>query len=219
MRKKFFIASVAISAITLFLACAGGKTETTEEAEGKNFNTLISEGDFAGAHAMLLETISDCNNDMIFGIDEDDVYSMADALYKDWILDIIYSDTNNPEMAISQLLAEYPILGKKIGEGLQSSECKYEPFVFGTSHYNQLCDKIFTAALMVKKYDIAESIVNAYMKDIEIVEGDGHNDNNTALKVNGVKVDYYHCYVTYSTKSQTEARKKLDEARKNSEQQ
>lgn len=219
MRKKFFIASIAISAITLFIACAGGKTE---EAEEKDFNTLISEGDFAGAHAILQEEINNSYNlnDEISGSDRaKKIYSMADVLYKDWILDIVYSNTENPEIAISQLLAEYPIFGEKKAAGLQNYYYHKNPFVSGTSHYNQLCDKIFTAALMAKKYDIAETVINAYMEDIDVKEGPHYAPRGTTIVVDGVNVDGDHCYVKYSTKSQTEARKKLDEARKNSEQQ
>lgn len=212
MRKKFFIASIAISAITLFLACTK-----------KDFNTLISEGDFAGAYDILLAEIKNSRHDL-YGNDfvylEDikeitkevsNIYSMADILYKDWILDILYSDTDNPEKAILQLLAEYPILGVKGETGLQDYFYDKYPFVSGTSHYNQLCDKIFTAALMAKKYDIAETIVNAYMEDVEVIKPNYYGE-----VVEGVEMDGNHSYVKYSTKSQTEARKKLDEALENS---
>lgn len=217
MRKNFFIASVAISAITLFIACAGGTTgttETTEEAKEKDFNTLISEGDFAEAHAILQAEIKNRKEDLAheWHCKEAaiEIYSMADMLYKEWILDVMSTNTENPEIAVIQLLTAYPILGEKKEGGLQDYSYYKNPFVNGTLHYNQLCDKVFATALLSKQFDIAESIVDAYMEDINVVEG------HYGLKVHGVVMDGNHSYVEYSTKSQTEARKKLEEARKNS---
>ena len=216
--KKLFILSIAISAITLFTSCIGGTSETSEE---KDFSTLISEGDFAAAHAILQAEINNCDYDLNdeFGADNreaaNNIYTKADVLYKEWILDVISTDTENPEMAVAQLLMEYPILGEK-KEGFQRAGYYANAFVSGTSHFNQLCNKVFTAALLSKQYDIAEVIVNAYMDDVELVQGvslDSHPENP---RINGVEVRRGDkCYVTFSQKSKTEAQKKLDEARQN----
>lgn len=219
--KKLFILSIAISAITLFTSCTGCEmytetietNETNETNEEQDFNALIAEGDFAAAHAILQTKINNCYNlnDNILGYnDAQRMYSMADVLYKEWILEVISTDTENPEMAVVQLLMEYPIFGEK-KEGLQDYYYYKNAFLSGSSHFNQLCDKVLTAALLSKQYDIAEIIVNAYMEDAEVTTGD-----YPPIKVDGVELDGDYCYVKYSTKSKTEAQKKLNEARKKS---
>ena len=212
--KKLFILSIAISAITLFTSCIGGTSETSEE---KDFSTLISEGDFAAAHAILQAEIKNNRNldhDIFYDPETaaNNIYTMADVLYKEWILDVISTDTENPEMAVVQLLMEYPILGEK-KEGLQNRSYQENAFLSGTSHFNQLCDKVFTAAILSKQYDIAEVIVNAYMDDVELVTGLHSYSNPDNPQVDGVEVMWEKCYVKFSPKSKTEAQKKLDEAR------
>ena len=224
MKKIFFIALIVLSGLIGYSkyedfayeekvtnAKASSKTTDTTDNE-PDFSTLISEGEFALAHKMLQEEIGNTSylDNNILGEDEaGDLYTKADLLYRSWILDIIYSDNDNPQAQIAQLLMEYPIFGAK-KSGLQDYYYSQNTFLMGSKHFNQLCDKLLTAAISVKKYDVAEVIVNAYMEDPEVTKGSDEN----YPKVDGIKVDGNHCYVKFTKKSQTEARNKLKEARR-----
>lgn len=219
MKKIVFYTLIAASAMVLFSSCdilndilnINGKT-----SKEKDFTTLVSEGEFALAHKMLQDKIN--NTDISYSIIAEpkakDIYAMADFLYKDWILDAIYTNSDNLELVVSQLLMEYPILGEK-KSGLQDySYGSHSAYLSGTSHFNQLCDKIFTTALTLKKYKVVEVVVNAYMEDADITMGYNRWDTTPPSPVvDGHKIDGDHSYIKFSNKSQAAARKRLQEAR------
>lgn len=215
MKKNVFYTLIAMSAMVLFSACGNSNSNNNKSNETssneKDFSTLVSEGEFALAHKILQDKIR--NADIRDHIDErkaKDIYAMADILYKDWILDVIYTNSDNPELVVSQLLMEYPILGEK-KSGLQDYYYgSYSAYLSGISHFNQLCDKIFTTALTLKKYNVAEVVVNAYMEDAEVTMG----THSPYPVVDGHSIDGNHSYIKFSNKSQAAARKKLQEARR-----
>ena len=227
MKKIFFIALIVLAVLIgyskyedfAYEKVTNAKTSSKTTDNEPDFSTLISEGEFALAHKMLQEEIGNTSylDNNILGEDEaGDLYTKADLLYRSWILDIIYSDNDNPQAQIAQLLMEYPIFGAK-KSGLQDYYYSQNTFLMGSKHFNQLCDKLLTAAISVKKYDVAEVIVNAYMEDPEVTIGErGYDENGKAVypKVDGIKVKDGHCYVKFTKKSQTEARNKLKEARR-----
>lgn len=222
MKKNFIGHCAKMLAVAMIGVCLIGcgsngnsnsnsNNESQKDFATKDFATLVSEGEFAVAHKMLQDKIRDTN---IISITDEkytkDIYAMADILYKDWILDAIYTNSDNLELVVSQLLMEYPILGEK-KSGLQDDYYGYySAYLSGTAHYNQLCDKIFTTALTLKKYNVAEVVVNAYMEDAEVTMG---TSSGPSPVVDGHSIDGNHSYIKFSNKSQVAARKKLNEAR------
>lgn len=227
MKKIFFIALIVLAVLIGYskyedyayekLTNAKKSSKTTDNEP--DFSTLISEGEFALAHKMLQEEIGNTRflDDNVLGEHKaGDLYTKADLLYRSWVLDIIYSDNDNPQAQIAQLLMEYPIFGAK-KSGLQHAFYSDNAFLIGSIHFNQLCDKLLTAAISVKKYDVAEVIVDAYMEDPEVTQGERDHDKNGKIvypKVDGINVKDGDCYVKFTKKSQTEARNKLKEARR-----
>lgn len=210
--KKYYML-IAMIAIMLFSACGNSNNKkSNEKSNEKDFPTLVSEGEFAEAHKMLHDKINKTNiRNILLETNAKDIYAMADILYKDWILDAIYTNSDNLELVVSQLLMEYPILGEK-KSGLQDYYYgSHSAYLSGTTHYNQLCNKIFTTALTLKNYNVAEVVVNAYMEDADITMG---NDTSRPPVVDGHSIDEHHSYIKFSNKSQAAARKRLQEARR-----
>ena len=212
MKNKYLngicILLISIIYMNFFINC-NHKTEENQKTETEpTFEELVAYGDFPVAKTILSKELINVD---IYNIDK--VYDKADLLYRDWILDILASDENNKQAKIIQLCGEYPIIGNK-KEGLQFYDFKDRDdggYSKGSSHYNQLCDKILNSAILMKNYEIANDIIELYMQDPEITNG----SFKTNIIIDGKKIDGNHSYVKYTWKSKEAAKKKLNEVKKN----
>lgn len=206
----------------LMFSCGGvgtgssEKTEnTTEDAEKyteDDFSDLISQGDYENAEFVLKESIAKANKNGngYHGMNGSStgearkIYGMASQLYKARAMDIIKNNGEASELAI--LLSEYPVFGTKEA-GLVEYRYYENAYPIASNSFNTLCDNLLNAALAVNNYELAQTIVNLYMEDVNVTKGD-HK-----LVVDGVEVDGNHSYSKITNTSKEAAQKKLNSSR------
>ena len=214
IRKSVFLFSLIT--FFAFTNCNHKSAESATSDESKEteitFEELVSQGEFAEAR-MLMKKHKPKYNRFNLGVSPDIVYENADLLYGDWIMEIISSNEENKNAKIIQLLGEYPIEGSKV-YGLQDYSIERENlYMVGSRHFNKLLDKILNSAILLKNYDLAEIIIDAYMEDPYVTQGESSVEY-TKVIVDGKKIDGNHSYIKYNWDSKTAAQKKLNEAKR-----
>lgn len=204
---------IAVSIICL-ASCSSKKSEDTKEdiKEELNFSKVVANGDFAEAHELLNIQLKDVDDFHT----KDDLFANINLLYKAEAIELIAGDAENTKTNLTLLLLEYPMVGNKVKDGLQDYSAydkRRNPYDISLAKFNSLCDDLLTAAIALKKYELAQIIIDSYKEDCSIFKGEG---SGIIYKDKGIKVDGNNSYIEYSWDSKNAAQKKLAEAMKNS---
>lgn len=136
--------------------------------------------------------------------------SKKDIDYIEFIQFILNSNIEDRDDKVLQILSSYPNDGLRL-EGLSTDFFNGNKYRDQITSLNNLLNRTLDLALSQKNFELADQIIYLYKEDVNMIWG----DINNPPKVNGIKVDEDHCFITHSWKSREAAKKKLNEAKRN----
>lgn len=204
--------------VCVLYACSSSNSSNSNSSDESNekkieFSEVVANGDFAEAHKLLNEEIAEISYST-----KDKVINNINLLYKAEAIEMIANDSENAQTKLPLLLLEYPMLGQRVNEGLQrySAYNDHNLFNISLAKFNSLCDDLLASAIALKKFELAQVIIDSYKEDCNVFKGSWDSIHGKYSKYKGVEVDREHSYIEYSWDSKNAAKKKLTEAMKQS---